>query len=160
MSDVAAVGLLGRLCKLYRGFETLAEKVLSIPVDLAARYLLGWTFFSAGWGRVTDWGLQEFMFTDVHPVPGLPASIAAIITTAGELVLPVLLWLGLCGRAAALGLLMMTAVIQFVVGQTEIGQANGIANADHYWWMLVAAFLVVRGPSVLSLDRLLFGKKD
>ena len=159
MTDVASVGLLGRLCKLYRCFEALAEKYLSIPVDLAGRYLLGWAFFSAGWGRISDWDSQSFLFSDIHPVPGLPASIAAPITTAGELILPVLLWLGLFGRGAALGLLVMTAVIQFVVGQTPQGIENLIANPDHYWWMLVAAFLLVRGPSALSLDRLLSGKR-
>lgn len=151
-------GLFARITALYSRFESLSEKIVSYPVDLAARYYLGWAFFVAGMGRLEDWGSQGFLFREIHPVPGLPPELAAVITTTGEIVLPLLLWLGLFGRFAAAGLFFMTVVIQFVVGQTPQGIENHIANPEHYWWMLVAAFLWVRGPGPLSLDRLLFKK--
>lgn len=159
MTDLAISGLKNRFCRLYGTFENVSEKLLQYPIDLLARWMLGWTFFKAGMGRVENWDSQGFLFGSIHPVPGLPPEMAAVITTAGELLLPVLLWLGLFGRFAALGLLIMTAVIQFIVGQTPEGIENKIANPDHYWWMLVAGFLLVRGTGPLSLDRLLFKKE-
>jgi putative oxidoreductase len=87
----------------------------------------------------------------------LPASIAAPVTTAGEVGLSILLAFGLLGRLSATGLLVMTIVIQWVVGQTPEGIENGIANPAHYYWMLIFGLLIVCGPGRISLDRLLFG---
>ena len=89
-------------------------------------------------------------------MPFLPASIAAPVTTAGELGLAILLAVGLAGRFSAAGLLIMTIVIQWVVGQTPQGLENGIANPVHYYWMLIFGLLIVVGPGKLSLDRLIF----
>src|SRR5690606_18749975 len=113
--------LLDRLGRLYATIGQLLDRVLGPPVEALARVYLGWIFFKAGWGRLNDWSSQEFLFDQIHPVPGLPASLAAVVTTAGELILPLFLWLGLGQRFAALGLFLMTAVIQFVVAQTPEG---------------------------------------
>jgi putative oxidoreductase len=59
-------------------------------------------------------------------------------------VLPVLLLLGLGTRYAALGLLVMTAVIQFFVYPG--------AYATHGVWAAVLLYLIARGPGRLSLD--------
>ena len=126
-------------------------------VLLLARLWMAKIFFDSGLARVKNWGSQEFLFSSIHPVPFLPASIAAPVTTAAELALPVLLAVGLLGRLSATGLLIMTMVIQWVVGQTPEGIENGIANPAHYYWMLVLALLIVSGPGRISLDRLLFG---
>jgi putative oxidoreductase len=145
-------GMLARLGCLYAAFGNLLDRFLGPPVELAARAYLGWIFFWSGWGRLNDWSSQEFLFEQIHPVPGLPPLLSATLTTAGELVLPVLLWLGLGQRLAALGLFLMTAVIQFLVGQTPEGIENKIANAEHYIWMLGFLLLATRRPSVLTLD--------
>ena len=63
-----------------------------------------------------------------------------------ELVLPVLLVLGLFTRYAALGLLVMTAVIQLTV-------PDGWANF-HLPWAAMALTLVVYGGGRIALDAL------
>lgn len=81
-------------------------------------------------------------FEDDWALPFLPAEPAAYLATAGELVLPILLFLGLFTRIGALGLLIMAAVIQFFVLQDH----------QHYFWMIILALLVGQGGGKLSLD--------
>lgn len=122
---------------------------------LAGRLWLANIFFTSGRVRIESWDSQAFLFTSIHPVPLLPASIAAPLTTAAELALPVLLAIGLLGRFGAFGLLVMAMTIQFLVAQTPQGIENGIGNPAHYWWMLAGLVLTVTGPGRLSLDALL-----
>lgn len=122
---------------------------------LAPRLWLAWIFLASGLTRVQHWSAQTFLFSQIHPVPFLPPGIAAVVTTAAELALPVLLVAGLLGRVAALGALAMAMTIEFVVARTPEGLENGIANPEHYLWMLAALVVVVLGPGRLALDRLL-----
>jgi putative oxidoreductase len=150
------------LAALYARGEPLRhalEAYLQPLALLAARLWMATIFFDAGWSRVTNWGSQSFLFDQIHPVPFVPAALAAPLTTVGELSLAVLLALGLLGRLSAAGLLVMTMVIQWVVGATPQGMENGIAHPSHYLWMLVFALLIAVGPGKLSLDRLLGGAR-
>lgn len=146
---------LNSLIRMQDRAVVLAERWAGPLVDLAARLLLGKIFLDSGLARVGNWSSQGFLFTHIHPVPGVPASLAAPLVTGAELVLPVLLFVGLAGRLSAAGLFVMTAVIQFVVAQTPAGMENGIGNPVHYLWLVIAAYLVLRGPGTLSADRLL-----
>lgn len=77
----------------------------------------------------------------------LPAPLLlAYLTAMAEIVLPALLLLGLGTRIAALGLLIMTAVIQLVAPE---GWAN-----FHLYWAAIALGLMALGAGPLSLDRL------
>ncbi|MDX3886188.1 MAG: DoxX family membrane protein [Sphingomonas sp.] len=77
----------------------------------------------------------------------LPAPLLlAYLTAIAEIVLPALLLLGLGTRIAALGLLIMTAVIQLVAPE---GWAN-----FHLYWAAIALGLMALGAGPLSLDRL------
>ena len=162
MSDTTAPlsgGLLARAGGLYARLGEALDRWAGPPVELAARVWLGLIFFKAGLTRVNAWDSQAFLFDSIHPVPFLPAEIAAVVTTAGELLLPVLLWLGLAQRLAALGLFAMTATIQFVVAQTPEGMENRIGHPEHYAWMLGFLLLAVRRPSILTLDHWLCGRQ-
>lgn len=145
-------GLLARLGSLYARLGHFLDRYIAPVAEVAARFWLGLIFFQSGLLRVQHWSSQEFLFESIHPLPGIPASIAAVVTTAGELLLPILLGLGLGQRLAALGLFAMTAVIQFIVAQTPEGIENKIGNLEHYSWMLVLLLLATRKPSVLTLD--------
>lgn len=133
---------------------------VSPPLRVAAgavlalgRFWLAWPFATAGWHRVFTWDSQEFLFTDVHPVPLLPAAIAAPLTTGAEILLSLLLILGLAGRVGAAGLAVMAAVLFLVIGQTPQGVENGIAvAAEQVPWFLVGCGLFVLGPGIISLD--------
>lgn len=120
---------------------------------LAGRFWLAWPFATAGWHRVFTWDSQAFLFTDVHPVPFLPAVIAAPLTTGAEILLSLLLALGLGGRVGAAGLAVMSAVLFLVIGRTPQGIENGIAiAAEQIPWIMVGLALFLTGPGLLSLD--------
>jgi len=77
------------------------------------------------------------------PAPALLAWIDSI----AEIVLPILLMVGLATRFGALGLLVMTGVIQLVVPE---GWAN-----FHLPWAALAVAIIAIGPGPLSLDHLI-----
>ncbi|MCB1556896.1 MAG: DoxX family protein [Alphaproteobacteria bacterium] len=119
-------------------------------LDLAFRLYPASVFFQSGLGRFQDflndtWGRQLFLFAQEHPVFGLPATIAAPVTTGAELILPILLALGLFGRFAAGGLLVMTMVIEFTY----------LHSTTHYLWGALLAAILIKGPGLLSVDALL-----
>jgi putative oxidoreductase len=145
--------------------ETLLAKaerwLASIPQWLpllALRFALAVPFYKSG---MTKWdgflqlsGGAEFLFASEfklhilgqqypYPFPILAAYGAGI----AEIVLPILLVLGLFTRFAALGLLMMTAIIQITVPE---GWAN-----FHLPWAAMALTLVVFGGGKIALDTLL-----
>ena len=66
-----------------------------------------------------------------------------------EITLPILLVLGLGTRFVALGLLIMTGVIQLVA-------PDGWSNF-HLPWAGLALGIIALGPGTLSLDRLIAG---
>jgi putative oxidoreductase len=120
---------------------------------LAARLWLAWPFLHSGMLRMEHWSSQAFLFEAVHPVPFLAPAVAAVVTTAAELILPVALALGVMARPAALGLAVMAAAIYFVIGQTPAGLENGIAVAsEQFPWMAVGLALAASGAGALSID--------
>ncbi len=81
-------------------------------------------------------------------VVDIPAPLAiAYVTAVAEIVLPLLLLMGLATRFAALGLLIMTGVIQLIVPE-------GWANFHLYWAGLALALLAL-GAGPLSVAALL-----
>lgn len=115
---------------------------------LAARIYLAQVFFMSGLTKVQDWGTTVALFTDEYKVPLLPPALAAFTGTAGELVLPLLLVLGLGGRFAALGLFVVNAVA--VIALQEIAPA---ALQQHVFWGSLLAGLAIFGPGPWSLER-------
>ena len=71
----------------------------------------------------------------------------ALLDSVAEIALPVLLVIGLATRFSALGLLVMTVVIQLVVPE---GWAN-----FHLPWASLAVAIIALGPGKLSLDHLI-----
>jgi putative oxidoreductase len=122
---------------------------------LSIRLFMAQIFFASGWLKFKnllnhDWSSTVYLFKEVHPIPGVPPAIAAVMGTSAELGLSTLLAFGLFGRFAAAGLMVMTCVIQFLVPAKY-----EIANPEHYYWLLLLAVIFVGGPGVISLDGLL-----
>lgn len=115
---------------------------------LLARLYLAQVFFLSGLTKLRDWDTTVALFTDEYKVPLLPPAAAAFMGTAGELVLPVLLVLGLGGRFSALGLFVVNAVA--VISLSEIAPA---ALQQHVFWGSLLAGLAVYGLGPWSLDR-------
>ena len=116
--------------------------------QLAARLYVGQAFFLSGLTKLRSWDTTLALFADEYQVPLLPPHVAAVLGTAGELVLPVLLALGLAGRFAAAGLFVVNAVA--VASLMEIAPA---ALQQHVFWGSLLVGLVLWGPGRLSLDR-------
>ncbi len=128
----------------------IAARFAAPVLDLAFRLYVAHAFFISGQGRLKDflngtWDRQVFLFEHEHPVPGVDPLFASYATTAGELVLPVLVALGLFARFGAAGLFIMALVIQLTYQQ----------NAEHLLWMALAASIFIKGPGALSVDALL-----
>ena len=115
---------------------------------LAARWYVAQVFFSSGLTKLRDWETTLALFSDEYKVPLLSPEVAAAAGTAGELVLPVLLALGLGGRFAALGLSVVNAVAVFSLA--EIAPA---ALQQHILWACLLIGVLLWGPGRWSLDR-------
>ncbi|KGJ86901.1 DoxX family protein [Colwellia psychrerythraea] len=117
---------------------------------LGARFYVAWVFFASGLTKLRDWGSTLFLFEEEYSVPFIPFELAAYLGTAGELILPVLLVLGLASRFGALGLTVVNIVA--VVSLTEIAPA---ALYSHVIWGLLLLQVVLFGAGKLSFDNLL-----
>ena len=143
INSPAAQGLLGLWNRLVTALNALQP-----AAALAARFYVGQAFFLSGLTKLRDWDTTLALFADEYKVPLLPPMIAAPLGTAGELVLPVLLVLGLGGRFGALGL--------FVVNLTAVMSLQEIAPAalqQHIFWGSLLAGIAIYGPGSWSLER-------
>lgn len=144
--------LLGaRSLSLGSGLIRLTDRWLAPLLFLAIRLWMAEIFFRSGLLKIRNPSGAIYLFTEVHPVPFLAPWLAAYLVTAIELVCPVLLVLGLAARLAALPMLVMALVIQFVVGAAD----PAFHLTEHYYWMFLLALIVTKGPDRLSLDHLL-----
>jgi putative oxidoreductase len=156
-TDAATRGSGAALASLVARAEGLLASVpQSLPL-LALRLALAIPFFKSGltkWdGFLTlsqgarylfeqEFKLHIFGSAIPYPFPLAMATAAGI----GELILPILLVLGLATRFAALGLLLMTAIIQLTI-------PDGWANF-HLPWAAMALALVVYGGGRIAIDPL------
>jgi putative oxidoreductase len=121
--------------------------LLTPIIDFLLRLVVAYPFFLSGltkWTYVKNDQLDTlyFLFEDYN-VPFLPVNIAALMATAGELILPILLTFGIVTRLGALGLLVMTAVIY-----------NADGNAHAVYWAVITAYFVIHGAGKISVDNL------
>lgn len=117
------------------------------PFLLVSRIYVAKVFFLSGLTKINDWGTTVALFTDEYKVPFLSPSAAAFLGTAGELVLPVLLVLGFCGRFAALGLFVVNFVA--VIALTDIPPA---AMQQHVFWGWILACIAIVGTGQWAVD--------
>jgi len=80
------------------------------------------------------------------PYPFPAPAVTAFAAGSAEILLPVLLVLGLATRAAALGLLMMTLIVQLTVPD---------GWPIHITWAAMALGIMAWGPGRMSLDHLI-----
>ncbi len=125
----------------------------------ALRVYVSWQFLKSGWLKLQDWETTRFLFEEEYRVPLLAPSAAAVLGTAGELVFPLLLIVGLLGRFAALGLFAVNALA--VVSYAHVLMSDGFEAAlgQHYLWGLMLLTVLVFGPGKWSVDRILKGQE-
>lgn len=125
-------------------------------VTLAAiRLWVGWEFFKSGWLKAMNWDSTLFLFREEYHVPLLPSNVAAALGAGGELVFPVLLWLGLAGRLSAIGLSAVNIMAVIAYAHVLLSEGFEAALGQHYLWGFALLVLIVFGPGKVSLDCLL-----
>ena len=117
---------------------------------LGARLYAAQVFFLSGLTKLRDWSITLALFEDEYQVPLLSPELAATLGTAGELVLPVLLVLGLATRFAALGLSVVN--VMAVLSLAEIAPA---ALAGHQLWGVLLVGVALWGAGRWSVDALM-----
>jgi putative oxidoreductase len=132
----------------------LAERIPYALVGLVARLAVASVFWRSGQTKVDGlFHIKDetfYLFREEYKVPLLPPDVAAYMATTAEHVFPVLLILGFASRISALGLMVMTLVIQTFV------YPDGWP--DHILWFALLLLIVARGPGALSLDHLLWSR--
>ena len=148
-----------RLLATYDRLVTLVSARLPESLMLLfMRVVLAGIFWRSGqtkiaegtWFTISDNAYALFE-TEYSGVP-LPSHLAAVMATCAEHLLPVLLVIGLFTRAAALGLLAMTMVIQIFVYPDAWW-------TEHSLWVAMQLALVVRGAGLFSLDSLFAARR-
>lgn len=139
-----------------RQFPALLASILerlADPFAFATRLYVGWQFFKSGLLKIGSWETTLSLFQDEYRVPLLPPTLAAVAGTAGELVFPVLLTLGLFGRIGAVGLFAVNVLA--VVSYAHVLYSEGFEAAigQHYLWGFMLAMLAIYGPGSWSADR-------
>ncbi len=96
------------------------------------------------------WSVNEstvFLFQYEYSLPLLPYKMAAYLATFSEYFLSLAVVLGFATRLSALGLLIMTAVIQVFVYPESW--------SVHILWAAILVYLIKHGGGKISLDHLL-----
>jgi putative oxidoreductase len=135
-----------RLGRLYAGFANLLDKLQPIAA-LAMRLYVARVFIMSGWLKVSRWDSTLALFQNEYHVPVLSPQVAAVLGTACELGLPVLLALGIGTRAAAIALFLFNIVA--VISYPDLSDAG---LKDHYLWGTLMLVIAVYGPGRLSVD--------
>jgi uncharacterized membrane protein YphA (DoxX/SURF4 family) len=133
-SATAAAPIWSRGGSLGAALVRFTEGWLAPPLFLAIRLWMADIFFRSGLLKIRNLDGAIYLFSEVHPMPLLPPWLAAYLVTTIELVCPTLLVLGLAARLAALPMLAMALVIQFVVGSAD----PAFYLTEHYYWMFPA----------------------
>ncbi len=131
--------------------RSLAERIPYSFIAFASRIAVADVFWRSGQTKVNGFSIREetfYLFREEYKVPLLPPDVAAYLSTIGEHVFPILLFVGLASRLSALGLFGMTMVIQLFV-------VPG-GWPEHILWSSLLTLIIARGPGAVSLDHLIW----
>ena len=140
--------VIGRLL----GFLDTILDALKPLVALGTRWWVSWQFLKSGALKLSDWDMTLALFRDEYHTPLLAPGLAAVVGTFGELFFPVLLIVGLFGRAAAVGLFAVNAMAVISYAHVLLSPGFEAAIGQHYLWGFMLLVLAVYGPGRLSLD--------
>ena len=104
-------------------------------------------FFLSGLTKIHDWSVTLALFTDEYHVPVLPPAVAAVMGTATELSMPVLLALGLATRFGAFVLFFFN-----IIAVVSYAALPDIAIKDHMLWGTMILVILLCGPGKISID--------
>lgn len=149
MNTVASTSWFGRLAGRYGTAARLLDKLQPLLL-LGFRLYVAKVFWMSGLTKIRDWSITLALFTDEYHVPVLPPAVAALMGTATELSMPVLLALGLATRFGAFVLFFFN-----IVAVVSYAALPDIAVKDHILWGMMILVVLLVGPGKISLDYLL-----
>ena len=132
----------GMYCTATRGVDRLQPLLL-----LGFRLYVARVFFMSGLTKIHDWSTTVALFTNEYHVPVLSPGFAALMGTATELSMPVLLALGLATRFGAFVLFFFN-----IVAVVSYAALPDVAIKDHHLWGVLILVVLVFGPGRISLD--------
>ncbi len=147
-------GIIFRAFDRCTGFFTF----LSPLFDLTIRLWVAQVFFKSGLTKLQSWSGTLALFEYEYEVPLLPPSVAAVLGTAAELILPVLIVVGLATRLSSLALFLFNIVAVYAYGSFLFSAEGAAGLQQHILWGALLAMLVFHGPGKLSLDYLIAGR--
>ncbi len=149
------------LKELFRKLNTFFSNIPEWIITLGIRLVIFRVFWLSVQTKIAGltiagqhfafWSLTDnvfFQFWD-YPAP-LDSNFMIYAGTFAEFFLSIAILLGLLSRYAAIGLLGVTLVIQFV-------EPGGWWSA-HVYWVLLLVYLIRQGGGLVSVDRLIAGK--
>lgn len=142
-----------RLHRLSIRFDTGINDWGGSMLSLVIRFFVGCQFLKAGMAKAGDWGNTLALFRDEYRVPLLPPDLAAVLATAGELTLPVLLFVGLLSRPVALALFFLNLMAVISYPQLFSFDCPAAIN-DHFYWGALLLVVVAFGAGRFSLDNI------
>lgn len=149
------------LKELFKTLNSYFNKIPEWIITLGIRLVIFRVFWLSVQTKITGltiagqhfafWSLTDNVFFQFweYPAP-LDADVMIYAGTFAEFFLSIAILLGLFTRYVAIGLLGVTAVIQFV-------EPAGWWSA-HVYWVLLLIYLVRQGGGLVSVDRLIAGK--
>lgn len=146
----AAVAPASPLARALRAVIAAFESIPYAVLALAARIFPAAVFWQSGQTKVEGWTVSEnaiALFAEEYKLPLISPWLGAHLAAFAEHFFPLLLVIGLASRFAALALLGMTAVIQFLVYPG--------AWPTHGVWAACFLLVIARGPGAVSLDALI-----
>ncbi|GAB4518206.1 MAG: DoxX family protein [Amphiplicatus sp.] len=157
--------------RLYASFARMCGKVPYSLTALVCRGAAAVPFWRSGQSKLEGGDIlgvkyelfslkasKIYLFSDVYGFPEAIAPFVAQLTALGENLLPPMLVCGILTRFGALGLLVMTAVIQFYVFPEELLKPNGNWSL-HLLWAAPLLVVLTHGPGKFSVDALVGGRQ-
>jgi len=132
---------------------------LSPFFDLAVRLWVAQVFFMSGLTKIRSWSGTLALFEFEYEAPLLPPSVAAVLGTAAELTLPVLIAIGLITRLSSLALFLFNLVAVYAYSNFLFSTEGAVGLQQHILWGALLAMLVFHGPGKLSLDHLITSRR-
>jgi putative oxidoreductase len=150
-SRIRLIGLLAdRASRLVRAIAQPSLVQLVLRVALAVPFWRSGILKWDGFLQLNDTAVTLFTDEFMLHLPGGPypfpaPALLAFLSGSGEIIFPILLVLGFATRFAALGLLLMTAIVEVTVPD---------GWPVHITWAAMALAIMAWGPGRISIDYL------
>ncbi len=142
------------MTRLIDSLITLFTRTPHSLIALIGRLAIGLVFWNSGRTKVDGWNIFQvndktlFLFKEEYKLPFVPPELAALAAQIAEHALSALIIIGLATRFSALGLFVMTMVIQIFVYPGSY--------VVHGTWAAILLMLVKYGPGMFSADYLIY----